>query len=287
MKKVISVRFKENGKSYYFDPAGADIKTGEYVIVETARGVECGEVVQGVREIADAAVPKALKPITRMADSVDIRRMRQNREDEKRAYRTCQECIARHGLEMKLVEAEYTLDRSKIMFYFTADGRVDFRELVKDLASVFRTRIELRQIGVRDEAKMLGGLGICGQPFCCCRFMGEFQPVSVKMAKEQSLSLNPTKLSGTCGRLMCCLKFESEAYQDLLKTTPKTGAYVKTAEGKGVVTDVNLLTGTLKVKIDKSDNLLTVNKKDVEVIKDSVIRVDKNEMRALKQLEGK
>ena len=160
MKKVISVRFKENGKSYYFDPAGADIKTGEYVIVETARGIECGEVVQGVKEIADSAVSKALKPITRMADSVDVRRMRQNREDEKRAYHTCQECIARHGLEMKLVEAEYTLDRSKIMFYFTADGRVDFRELVKDLAGIFHTRIELRQIGVRDESKMIGGLGI-------------------------------------------------------------------------------------------------------------------------------
>ena len=171
MKKVISVRFKENGKSYYFDPAGADIKTGDYVIVETARGIECGEVVQGVKEIADAAVPKALKPITRMADSVDVRRMRQNREDEKRAYRTCQDCIARHGLEMKLVEAEYTLDRSKIMFYFTADGRVDFRELVKDLAGIFHTRIELRQIGVRDESKMIGGLGICGQPFCCSRFL--------------------------------------------------------------------------------------------------------------------
>ena len=164
MKKVISVRFKENGKSYYFDPGDAVIHTGEYVIVETARGVECGEVVQGVRELADAAVPKALKPITRMADSVDVRRMRQNREDEKRAFHTCQECIARHGLEMKLVEAEYTLDRSKIMFYFTADGRVDFRELVKDLAGIFHTRIELRQIGVRDESKMIGGLGICGQP---------------------------------------------------------------------------------------------------------------------------
>ena len=196
MKKVISVRFKENGKSYYFDPAGADIKTGDYVIVETARGIECGEVVQGVREITDAAVPKALKPITRMADSVDIRRMRQNREDEKRAYHTCQECIARHGLEMKLVEAEYTLDRSKIMFYFTADGRVDFRELVKDLAGIFHTRIELRQIGVRDESKMIGGLGICGQPFCCSRFLKDFQPVSIKMAKEQGLSLNPTKISG-------------------------------------------------------------------------------------------
>ena len=211
MKKVISVRFKENGKSYYFDPGDAVIHTGEYVIVETARGVECGEVVQGVLELADAAVPKALKPITRMADSVDIRRMRQNREDEKRAYRTCQECIARHGLEMKLVEAEYTLDRSKIMFYFTADGRVDFRELVKDLAGIFHTRIELRQIGVRDESKMIGGLGICGQPFCCSRFLKDFQPVSIKMAKEQGLSLNPTKISGACGRLMCCLAYEESA----------------------------------------------------------------------------
>ena len=199
MKKVISVRFKDNGKTYYFDPADTPIKTGDYVIVETARGVECGEVVQGVKEIADSAVPKALKPITRMADSVDVRRMRQNREDEKRAYHTCQECIARHGLEMKLVEAEYTLDRSKIMFYFTADGRVDFRELVKDLAGIFHTRIELRQIGVRDESKMIGGLGICGQPFCCSRFLKDFQPVSIKMAKEQGLSLNPTKISGACG----------------------------------------------------------------------------------------
>ena len=179
MKKVISVRFKDNGKTYYFDPADTPIQTGDYVIVEPARGVECGEVVQGVKEIADSAVPKALKPITRMADSVDVRRMRQNREDEKRAYRTCQECIARHGLEMKLVEAEYTLDRSKIMFYFTADGRVDFRELVKDLAGIFHTRIELRQIGVRDESKMIGGLGICGQPFCCSRFLKDFQPVSI------------------------------------------------------------------------------------------------------------
>ena len=186
MKKVISVRFKENGKSYYFDPADADIRTGDYVIVETARGIECGEVVQGVKEIADAAVPKALKPITRMADSVDVRRMRQNREDEKRAYRTCQDCIARHGLEMKLVEAEYTLDRSKIMFYFTADGRVDFRELVKDLAGIFHTRIELRQIGVRDVSKMIGGLGICGQPFCCSRFLKDFQPVSIKMPRSRA-----------------------------------------------------------------------------------------------------
>ena len=248
MKKVISVRFKENGKSYYFDPAGADIKTGEYVIVETARGVECGEVVQGVREIADAAVPKALKPITRMADSVDIRRMRQNREDEKRAYRTCQECISRHGLEMKLVEAEYTLDRSKIMFYFTADGRVDFRELVKDLAGIFHTRIELRQIGVRDESKMIGGLGICGQPFCCSRFLKDFQPVSIKMAKEQGLSLNPSKISGSCGRLMCCLAYEQKSYEYLNSITPQVGSIVRTPDGEGTVIEVNVVAGTLKVR---------------------------------------
>ena len=248
MKKVISVRFKENGKSYYFDPAGADIKTGEYVIVETARGIECGEVVQGVKEIADSAVSKALKPITRMADSVDVRRMRQNREDEKRAYHTCQECIARHGLEMKLVEAEYTLDRSKIMFYFTADGRVDFRELVKDLAGIFHTRIELRQIGVRDESKMLGGLGLCGQPFCCSRFLKNFQPVSIKMAKEQGLSLNPSKISGSCGRLMCCLAYEQKSYEYLNSITPQAGSIVRTPDGEGTVIEVNVVAGTLKVR---------------------------------------
>ena len=248
MKKVISVRFKENGKSYYFDPGDAVIHAGEYVIVETARGVECGEVVQGVLELADAAVPKALKPITRMADSVDIRRMRQNREDEKRAYRTCQECIARHGLEMKLVEAEYTLDRSKIMFYFTADGRVDFRELVKDLAGIFHTRIELRQIGVRDESKMLGGLGLCGQPFCCSRFLKNFQPVSIKMAKEQGLSLNPAKISGSCGRLMCCLAYEQKSYEYLNSITPQVGSIVRTPDGEGTVIEVNVVAGTLKVR---------------------------------------
>ena len=252
MKKVISVRFKENGKSYYFDPAGADIKTGEYVIVETARGIECGEVVQGVREIADTAVPKALKPITRMADSVDVRRMRQNREDEKRAYHTCQECIARHGLEMKLVEVEYAFDGSKILFYFTADGRVDFRELVKELAGVFRTRIELRQIGVRDEAKMLGGLGICGRPFCCASFLGEFQPVSIKMAKEQGLSLNPTKISGACGRLMCCLKYEQAAYEDAVKRMPKNDSFVLTPDGPGNVSAVNLVREMVSVRLDDS-----------------------------------
>lgn len=287
MVKYIGVRFKKVGKIYYFAPGELDIHCGDKVIVETVRGVECGEVVLADREMEESKLNSPLKTVIRLATKKDFEMIEKNKRKEKEAFAICEEKIRKHGLKMDLVDVECTFDNNKLLFYFTAENRVDFRELVKDLASVFRTRIELRQIGVRDEAKMLGGLGICGQPFCCCRFMGEFQPVSVKMAKEQSLSLNPTKLSGTCGRLMCCLKFESEAYQDLLKTTPKTGAYVKTAEGKGVVTDVNLLTGTLKVKIDKSDNLLTVNKKDVEVIKDSVIRVDKNEMRALKQLEGK
>lgn len=249
MKKVISVRFKENGKSYYFDPAGADIKTGDHVIVETVRGVECGEVTQGVREMNDAAVPKALKPITRIADSVDVRHMQQNRADEKRAYEICQECIGRHGLEMKLVEAEYTLDRSKIMFYFTADGRVDFRELVKDLAGIFRTRIELRQIGVRDESKMMGGLGICGQTFCCSRFLKDFQPVSIKMAKEQGLSLNPTKISGACGRLMCCLAYEQSAYEYLNSILPMVGSTVRTPDGTGTVIEVNPVSCTLRVRV--------------------------------------
>lgn len=287
MVKYIGVRFKKVGKIYYFAPGELDIHCGDKVIVETVRGVECGEVVLADREMEESKLNSPLKTVIRIATKKDFEIIEKNKKKEKEAFAICEEKIRKHGLKMDLVDVECTFDNNKLLFYFTAENRVDFRELVKDLASVFRTRIELRQIGVRDEAKMLGGLGICGQPFCCCRFMGEFQPVSVKMAKEQSLSLNPTKLSGTCGRLMCCLKFESEAYQDLLKTTPKTGAYVKTAEGKGVVTDVNLLTGTLKVKIDKSDNLLTVNKKDVEVIKDSVIRVDKHEMRALKQLEGK
>jgi cell fate regulator YaaT (PSP1 superfamily) len=287
MVKYIGVRFKRVGKIYYFSPGDFGIVCGDKVIVETIRGVECGEVVLVDRQIEESELSSPLKTIIRIATKKDKETIERNKLKEKEAFAICEEKIKKHGLKMDLVDVECTFDNNKLLFYFTAENRVDFRELVKDLASVFRTRIELRQIGVRDEAKMLGGLGICGQPFCCSRFLGEFQPVSVKMAKEQSLSLNPTKLSGTCGRLMCCLKYESEAYQDLLKTTPKVGAYVKTAEGKGVVSDVNLLTGILKVKIDKSDNVLTVNKKDVEVIKDSVIKVDKNEMRALKQLEGK
>ena len=243
MKKVITVRFKQSGKTYYFDPAGMDIKTGDHVIVETARGTECAEVVQGVREVPDSQVVKQLKSVTRMADAVDVRRMRQNREDEKRAFKICEERIARHKLEMKLVDVEYTLDRSKILFYFIADGRIDFRELVKDLAGVFHTRIELRQIGVRDESKMLGGIGICGQVFCCSRFLKDFQPVSIKMAKEQGLSLNPAKISGACGRLMCCLAYEQ---------TPQAGSVVRTPDGEGTVLEANPISGILKVRAEGS-----------------------------------
>ena len=248
MKKIISVRFKASGKAYYFDPTGFDVKEGDYVVVETARGVECGEVVDGPRDVPDSQVSHELKPIQRMADSVDVRRMEKNRADEKAAFDLCNERIASHKLEMKLVEAEYNLDRSKILFYFTADGRVDFRELVKDLASALHTRIELRQIGVRDESKMKGGLGICGQPFCCSRFLKDFQPVSIKMAKEQGLSLNPAKISGACGRLMCCLAYEHKAYEYLNSITPMNGSVVRTPDGEGVVIEANPVSGMLKVR---------------------------------------
>ena len=248
MKKVISVRFKASGKAYYFDPIGFDVKEGDYVVVETARGTECGEVVAGPRDVPDSQVSRELKPIQRMADSVDVRRMEKNRADEKAAFELCNERIAAHKLEMKLVEAEYNLDRSKILFYFTADGRVDFRELVKDLAGALHTRIELRQIGVRDESKMKGGLGICGQPFCCSRFLKDFQPVSIKMAKEQGLSLNPAKISGACGRLMCCLSYEHKAYEYLNSITPMNGSVVRTPDGEGVVIEANPVSGMLKVR---------------------------------------
>ena len=269
MAVVIGVRFKEVGKIYYFDPDQKDYSLGELVIVETARGVECGTVAIANKEVADESIVKPLKKVVRSANKEDLRRMEENRQKEKRAYRICQEKINANKLEMKLVGVEYAFDNSKILFYFTADGRVDFRELVKDLASVFRTRIELRQIGVRDEANMLGGLGICGRPFCCSSFLGEFQPVSIKMAKEQGLSLNPTKISGTCGRLMCCLKYEQPAYEELLRTTPKVGAVVNTPDGRGVVKEVSLLTGQLKVNLQSSDEgvLSVYDKGDVRPIR--------------------
>ena len=287
MLKIIGVRFKSVGKVYYFDPQGHNVKQGDKVIVETSRGVECGEVVIVDREIDQTKFTSQIKPIIRIANDDDFKRIERNKVKEAEAFRICEAKIAAHKLKMNLIGVECTFDNNKLLFYFTAENRVDFRELVKDLAAVFRTRIELRQIGVRDEAKMLGGLGVCGQPFCCSRFLGEFQPVSIKMAKEQGLSLNPTKISGTCGRLMCCLKYEQDAYEDLLKTTPKQGAIVKTSMGRGVVEETNLITGKLRVKLDNNDNVTTFDKKDVEVIKDSVIRVDRSEIKALKSLEDK
>ena len=288
MAEVIGVRFKEVGKVYYFDPNGIQMKKGDMAIVETARGVECGEVAMENREIEDKAIVHPLKKMIRKATQGDLKKVEENRKKERHAFEICEKKILDHKLEMKLVDVEYTFDNNKILFYFTADGRVDFRELVKDLASVFRTRIELRQIGVRDEAKMMGGLGICGRPFCCTSFLGEFQPVSIKMAKEQGLSLNPVKISGTCGRLMCCLKYEQEAYLDLLRTTPKVNAVVSTPDGKGVVIDQNLLTGKLTVRLDKSpDAAPSVYKvKDVRVLKDGQIKLNKKEIEEFKKLEN-
>ena len=287
MAVVIGVRFKDVGKVYYFDPGKTVLKKGDLVIVETARGIECGEVAMENREVSDDSIVHPLKKMIRKANEQGKKRVAENAKKEKAAFDICLKKIAEHKLEMKLVEVEYTFDNNKILFYFTADGRVDFRELVKDLASVFRTRIELRQIGVRDEAKMLGGLGICGRPFCCSSFLGEFQPVSIKMAKEQGLSLNPVKISGTCGRLMCCLKYEQEAYADLLRTTPKMGAIVNTPEGRGVIVDLNLLTGWLKVRMDRAPEAapMSFQVKQVKVVKDAQIRVAREELEKLKKLE--
>ena len=287
MVQVISVRFKDVGKNYHFDPQGVQYKCGDRVIVETARGVECGKVTIENKEIADDQINAPLKPVLRLANEQDLKTLEENKEKEKAAFEICNEKIIAHKLQMRLVDVEYTFDRNKILFYFTADGRVDFRVLVKDLAAVFRTRIELRQIGVRDESKKVGGLGICGRPFCCNTFLGDFQPVTIKMAKEQSLSLSPVKISGTCGRLMCCLKYEQEAYEHLLRVTPKHGAIVDTEEGRGTVVDTNLLTGMLKVSLEKKPEAapITVHRKKVKLIKDSQIKVDKKELEALKGIE--
>ncbi|MCD8329032.1 MAG: stage 0 sporulation family protein [Ruminococcus sp.] len=287
MAKIIGVKFKDVGKVYYFSPNGLELNVGDKVIVETARGVECGEVALGLKEISDEELNSPLKGVMRKATAKDLEIVEQNKKKEKDAFKICKEKIAKHGLKMDLVDVEWTFDGKKILFYFTADNRVDFRELVKDLASVFRTRIELRQIGVRDEAKLMGGLGICGRPFCCKTFLGDFQPVSIKMAKEQSLTLNPSKISGTCGRLMCCLKYEQNTYDELLKVTPKIGAIVKTPDGNGVVEDVNLLTGMLTVKNNETDAVKSFHKDSVTVLKDSKISVNKEELKALKNLEDK
>ncbi len=274
MVNVIGVRFKPAGKTYYFDPLDMDIHLGDNVIVETSRGIEYGSVVMDKHELDSENFQKQLKGVVRIATEEDTERYRKNKEFEKEAYKICFEKIKEHGLEMKLVEVEYTFDGNKILFYFTAEGRIDFRELVKDLAVVFKTRIELRQIGVRDEAKTLGSIGICGRDLCCSRFLSEFAPVSIKMAKEQSLSLNPAKISGACGRLMCCLKYEQDTYEELLRITPRQGALVKTPDGKGTVEFVSILKGIVKVKLD-DENEKTL--KDFKVTDVKVLKRGKNQ----------
>lgn len=272
MVTVIGVRFKKAGKIYYFNPSGLDIKKGDFVVVETARGVEFGECVIGIKNISEEEIVSPLKNVIRKAEPEDIEKDIENKRKEKEAYDICIEKISKHGLDMKLIDVEYTFDNNKVIFYFTADGRVDFRELVKDLASIFRTRIELRQIGVRDEAKMTGGLGPCGRTLCCSTFLGEFAPVSIKMAKEQNLSLNPTKISGICGRLMCCLNYEQDIYEEIRKKLPKVGSIVNTPYGEGEVISNSVIKESVKVKVrikDGEDELKVVKIEDLTLISGS------------------
>lgn len=254
MTEVVGIRFKKAGKMYYFDPAGLELEKGDGAIVETARGVEYGTVVKGNMSIAEEKIVFPLKAVMRKANPDDVKTVESNRKREGEAFEICLEKIARLGLDMKLVDVEMTFDRNKLIFYFTSDGRVDFRELVKELAAVFRMRIELRQIGVRDEAKMLNGIGICGRPLCCATFLGDFQPVSIKMAKEQNLSLNPTKISGICGRLMCCLKYEEDVYEELNRKLPKVGDIISTPDGSGEILSANVLTQQVKAAVRKTEN---------------------------------
>ena len=292
MVKVVGIRFKPVGKIYYFNPDGTAFSIGDGVIVETTRGVEYGTVVLPEKEIDEEKFNMPIKSILRKATDEDKKQVEENKIRTKEARDICLEKIAANNLEMNLVDVEYTFDRSKILFYFTADGRVDFRQLVKDLAAVFRTRIELRQIGVRDEAKLLGGLGICGRPLCCSQFLGDFDPVSIKMAKEQSLSLNPTKISGTCGRLMCCLKYEQDAYEAMLKSTPNAGAIVDTPMGRGTVISSRLLRGVVQVKMDSEDAVVHEFKvDDIVIIKNTSRSHNKEDegehvdIKTLKELE--
>ncbi len=277
MVDIIGVRFKPTGKTYYFNPLGFDIKEGSNVIVETSRGVEYGNVVIGRKQMNESSIVKPLKGIIRPANADDDRRREEVRAKEKEAFGICLEKIKSHGLEMKLIEAEYTFDGSKLLFYFTADGRVDFRDLVKDLATIFKTRIELRQIGVRDESKTIGSIGVCGRNLCCSQFLDEFVPVSIKMAKEQGLSLNPSKISGACGRLMCCLNYEQDMYEDLLKSSPRQGAAVHTPDGDGTVESVSLLKGLVKVKLDKE------SEKTLKEFRVDEIKIARNRKNSLNQ----
>lgn len=297
MKEVIGVRFRENGKIYFFNPLNYKIDVGRHVIVETARGVEYGKVVLGRREIDEEKMSAPLKPIIRIADENDTARFEENKEKSKKAYEVCLEKIKKHGLLMKLIDAEYTFDNNKVLFYFTADGRIDFRELVKDLASVFKTRIELRQIGVRDETKIVGGIGICGRELCCNKHLSDFVPVSIKMAKEQNLSLNPTKISGVCGRLMCCLKHEQDTYEYLNDKLPNVGDFVKTIDGKkGEVHSVNVLRQKVKLIVTLDDDTKEIEEYRIEELKfkpkkrrndDNISDDELKKLEALERREGK
>ena len=292
MIKVIGVRFRTAGKIYYFDPGTLEIKKGDHVIVETARGIEYGTVVGEPREVADEKVVQPLKSVLRVATTKDDEQEAANKQKEKDAFQICLEKLRKHELPMKLIDAEYTFDNNKVLFYFTADGRIDFRELVKDLASVFKTRIELRQIGVRDETKIVGGIGICGRPLCCHTHLSEFVPVSIKMAKEQNLSLNPTKISGVCGRLMCCLNHEEETYEELNRKLPNVGDFVTTADGlKGEVHSVNVLRQLVKVIVDVDDEKEIQEYKVDELRfkrkhhKNHKVEVNEEELKELEKLE--
>lgn len=295
MVNVIGVRFRKAGKVYFFDPAGYDIKQGDNVIVETARGIEYGSVVLGPRDVEDDKIIQPLKPVIRQATEEDDTVERKNKEKEKEAFHICLEKIRKHGLEMKLIDSEYTFDNNKVLFYFTADGRIDFRELVKDLASVFKTRIELRQIGVRDETKIVGGIGICGRPLCCHTHLSEFAPVSIKMAKEQNLSLNPTKISGVCGRLMCCLKNEEEAYEELNSKLPSVGDFVTTKDNlRGEVQSVSVLKQLVKVIVTLENDEKEVREYKVDDLrfkqkrrKERLTAIEDEELRVLELLERK
>lgn len=277
MTKVVGVRFSDTGKMYYFDPKGFDIKNGQEIIVETANGLEFGKASTGVKLVEDDEVVSPLKPVIRIATDEDRKKVEENKRKEKEAFEICNQKIQKHNLEMNLTNAEYSFDRSKVIFYFTADGRIDFRELVKDLASTLHTRIELRQIGVRDESKMLGGLGICGRPFCCSTFLDGFHSVTIKMAKDQGLSLAPGKISGTCGRLICCLKYEQNSYEYLHKITPKVGTVVDCRHGRGTVVDSAILTGKLKIQLDNTPDGLPVivNREEVRIVRDNKQKVNK------------
>lgn len=288
MKKIVGVRFKKPGKIYFFDPQNIDINMGDKVIVETSMGEEFGEVVVSKRELPDDKITNPLKKVVRLATKQDIKNMEMYKSKEPEALKICEEKIKKHQLDMNLTDVEYKFDGSKILFYFIADGRIDFRELVKELASIFKTRIELRQIGVRDEVRRIGGNGVCGRELCCCSFLGNFETVSIKMAKEQNISLNPSKISGNCGRLMCCLKYEQEAYEEKLSRLPKVGAIVKTEDGEGVVDNVEVLKEQLKVKFKDGDEYFykKYNAKDVEIIKNiSNNKIDPEEVEHLKELK--